>query len=513
MNQICNIIRIFREDEFKDETAKPEEFASHVIHMFMEGDKLETFKSSYDDILYNGGYVKYDPGADAYAFDYDSHRKLKLLKAGHMIMQERIHKYYQGNQIHPTKSPFDKYVANYRVKQVKMEAGYVKVEFEQGDPRDHREVASEMKAAMDAYYKFLDLYLELKGDETLTLIEVIAVWSALRYICMEVLEKVNCDQEMYTKEDMEAIPRRFKVADLVEYVSTLTGIEPHRAKAALEKFEVSWSTFNDIWTAPLYKVGDYYSIPFYPVMNCVHYNIIEKILEKGGHKLEKRGPVFEKYLFDEIANFPLHRYYVKCLDSRLYGTKRNGEQIDLIVALRDMIILVEAKCIHYSMAPYNYADNWQQLVKGAKQAKKKTAFMQQHPELFAELGDIRGKKILPVVVTNYPVFSGFEYDGIYVTDAHSFVSYINVGNITVTAFTKDSMKLVKEAWFYTNEAEYASKFEQYLKENPVKKFYMDKMTIEDIPLISPEIPWRFKTKTAVYHDHPGFNITIIIPAN
>lgn len=512
LNQIFNIIRHVMNDDFKKENVTPESFSMSVIHIFIEANKFEVFKYSYDDILYNGGYVKHNFGSDTYALDYDSHKELKLLKAGHMIFQERISKYFQMNLIQHKATPFDKYVYYYRIKRVKMDGGFVKVKFGQGDPKDHKEVASEFPAAMEAYYEFLDLNMQLDGAVKLSLIEVLAAWSALRYICREVMERVNCDLTMSTREEMEAIPRRFKKDDLICYVSKLTGIKPYRVKVALEFFEVNWNTFNDVWTAPLYLIRDYYSIPFYPVVNCVHYNIIEHVLERGGHSLDKRGPIFEKYLFDQIDKFP-HGFYVKCLESRTYAINGDKEEIDLVVALRDMIILVEAKCIRYSMDPEDYSNAWQRLVHGAIQAGRKTEFMKRHPELFKELGDISGKKILPVVVTNYPVFTGFEHDGIYVIDAHSFVSYINVGNMTIIEMSKDSTRIVQETRFYTNETEYASHFEKYLKENPVKKIYMDKMTIEDIPLVSQEKPWRFSTKTAVYKSHPGFDINNTISAH
>lgn len=512
VNQICNIIRHFLTDDFLNDEANPEYLVGYVLQINAEANKFEVFKSAYDDILYNGGYVNYNPRSDSFAFDYDSHNELKLLKAGIMIIQERISKFYQQNIINPKKTPFDNYIANYRVKRVKMENGFVKLDFGGGDPRNHRDVASEFYAAMEAYYQFLELDMELDCQVPLKLIEALAVWSALRYICHEVLDRVNCDVAMNSKEEMEAIPRRFLKEDLIAYVSRLTGIKPYKAKVALELFEVNWNTINDIWTAPLYRVKNYYSIPFYPVMNCVQYNVIEHIIGRDEEKLKERGKIFEKFVYDEINNFP-HRFYVKCLDSRLYGEKRKGgEEIDLIVELKDLIILAEMKCIHYSMEPGEYADAWLRLEDGAKQAKRKATFMKNNPDLFRELGDISKKRILPIVVTNYPTFTGFEYEGVYVIDEHSFVSYINVGNMTLTEFSKDSMRLAREKRFYTNEIECSMNFEQYLKKNPVKSIYTAKMTIEDIPLVDSDKPWKFSTKTTVYRGDPGFDISNIIPS-
>ena len=133
--------------------------------------------------------------------------------------------------------------------------------------------------------------------------------------------------------------------------------------------------------------------------------------------------------------------------------------------------------------------------------------MEKHPELFEELGDIREKRVLPIVVTNYPTFVGFEHDGVYVIDSFSFISYLNAGYMTMRELSKTDNPIRQIHQFYHNEAEYSANFEKYIQKNPVKEMYMSKVVVEDIPLLPQIDPWKCRAKSAVYKGHPGFDIS------
>lgn len=159
------------------------------------------------------------------------------------------------------------------------------------------------------------------------------------------------------------------------------------------------------------------------------------------------------------------------------------------------------------MEPQNYGDAWDRLQYGAEQALNKRAYMIAHPELFAELGDTKTKKIIPVVLTNYPTYTGFEHNGVSVIDSHSFVSYFNAGFITMREMSMTANPIRNMMFFYKNETEFSSLFESYLKENPVKKIHMTKMEIRDIQLLPQIAPWKCTAKTAVYAGNSGFDIS------
>ena len=505
INMICNYLRFFLKEDFKNEDADPKMFASNVIRIYQMADVSVTFKHSYDDILFNGGFVKIDKDKHVLTFDYDDYHKLRLLTVGGMMFGERALYMNTKFRLYGKKMRLGKYVANYRIKRIKLQRGCVSLEFGQGDPKGHKIIAMEMESAIEAFYEYLDINVKLVKMGNILLGEALAVWTALRYICYESSERIDCDVSMLTKEQMGAIPRLFKKDDLIKHIEKLTGLNMNKVKTALKAFEADWSSYNDIWTSPLFLNDTYYSIPFFPIINCVAYNVIDTLLEKGGYDLNERGKIFEKYIYDRIIN-EKHEYGIVCSASKYYGTKENGEEIDLIVVLKDLVILGEAKCIHYSMDPQDYHNAWNRLSYGAEQAKKKAAFVEKNPELFVELGDLRGKTVLPIVVTNFPTFVGFEHDGVYVIDSHSLISYLNVGCITMRELSLTGNPIKQAQFFYNNEDEYSANFEQYLKKNPLKENYMPKVVVEDMTLMPNISPWKCYAKSAIYKGHPGFDI-------
>ena len=48
------------------------------------------------------------------------------------------------------------YVTNRRIKKVHINDSCVKLDFGQGEPKDHKGIADDLQATVDSYYEFLD---------------------------------------------------------------------------------------------------------------------------------------------------------------------------------------------------------------------------------------------------------------------------------------------------------------------------------------------------------------------
>lgn len=506
-SMLCNYMRHHLEETYGSAETDSNRFAGTVKQLFQIADMMATFKQSYDNVLYRKSFVKVDMKACTIAFDDEDYRNEKLEALGQVIMGDRVLHVRGLNREKGKKSALERYLKCYRVKRMKVKDGNVTLEFGQGTPRRHQEFLREMQAAIDAYYEFLDIEMKLEGLNGISLAEVLGVWVALQCICFEITEQCKLKPRMiYTKEEMGDLPRKIKVADLEDYLVKLTGLKTGNVRLVLKALEVDWTKYNYIWTSPLYRIKDYYCVPFIPIINSMPYNIIERMMQRGGYDLEQRGRDFERYVYEQIAGAD-REYEMTCIASKQYGTKKKGEEIDLLIGLRDIVVLVEAKCIHYSMEPQNYRDAWNRLEHGAEQAQRKKAYMEAHPEMFTEVGDVTKKKIVPVVLTNYPTYAGFEHEGVYVIDAHTFLSYFVTGYMTMRMMTPVEDPIVDAKFFYKDEAEMSANFEGYLKDQPVKKTYMGRMVIEEIPLLPQMEPWKCTCKTAVYQGDPGLDLT------
>lgn len=504
---LCNYMRYHLDEEYKNEHADPRWFTSNLVKSFQLANEYATFKHSYDQTIYEQDYVKIT--GSTISFEYENERDAKLMALGHMILDERVLHVNCQLRERGGKSVLARYVTNYRVKRMKVDDGVVTLEFGQGDPKKHQIIISLTLAAILAYYEFLDINLKLESLGGISLVEVLGVWGALQYICLECVQGAKIgDRVFYTKEEMGEFPRKFREEDLIAYLVKLTGVRVNRVKMVLNAFEVDWKGYNDIWTLPLYKIKGYYCLPFYPIVNSMPYNLIENLMQRGGYDLEDRGKDFEQYVYKMIMEAK-PQYHVVCKAARKYkkGANDKGEEIDLVVALRDIVVVAEAKCIHYSMDPQNYYDAWDRLKYGAEQAKRKADYMREHPEAFSDFGEMSRKKIIPVVLTNYPMYAGCEHEGVYVIDSHTFLSYFVAGYMTKREMGKESNDIVDAKFFYSTETEFSANFENYLREQPVKKIHMAKMVIDEIPLLPRLAHGKCIAKTAVYKGPSGFDIS------
>lgn len=490
-----NNVRHYIDEFLTKEDFDPHHFAASLINILRYSSQGVVFKRSYDDILYNGGFVDIDYEKKVVAFDYENRDNLKLLLAGDGIFAERKAYMMGVNREGANNSRLFTYVTNYRIKKVVCEHGCISLSFGKGEPKEHKQIALDMQGTLDAYYTFLNGSTKLPKFESATVDEALSIWVAVQYMALYSLEHLNFDVAMYTREDVDLVPRKIQKENLVEYIEKLTGIKKKYIRDILGALQADWTKFNDMWTCPLYSVGDYYLLPIFPLVFTSPYNMIDNLLQKGGIDLDARGPQFEDYIFKNLSDGKT-TYPIQCLPAKVYGKKGESEEIDVLVAMKNVVLVADAKCIRYSMEPINYSEAWDRLKEGCEQAVRKADFVKSHPEYFKELGDYSYKRFIPFVITNYPTFVGFNHNGVYVTDVTSFLSYMRCGIVSLRGMSAKEDPILGFRRIYSNEDQFSDKFEGFLKENPIKKILMKKIMIHDLPVLAAADPWKAYCKSA-----------------
>lgn len=506
-NVIMNYLRYFLDEKFKVDDAKEEEFAGRLIRMFQITQIAVVFKHSYDDILYNNGFVKVDDENRSIIFDYDSHENLILIRAGDMMFAERRLHVMSTNLHNHIKPRLYRYVSDRRIKRVKIENSVITLEFGRGNAKEHKEIVDDLQASIDAFYEFLQGETILPQMANATVDEAISVWGAIQYIALYVSTYKDYDVSLFRKDDFKVVPCKIRKVSLVDYVVKLTNISASKVKMVITKMEADWNRFNDIWTSMIYPVGDYYLLPFYPILYSSPYNVIDQMILRGGVDLDNRGKLFEKYLYQQLTekktSYPIH-----CLKAGVYGEYEDSEEIDIVVGMKNVVLVADAKCIHYSVEPINYAEAWGRLEEGCEQAIRKADFVRNHPEYFDTLGDTSNKKFIPFVITNYPTFTGFSHKGVYVIDSHSFLAYMQGGYITMREMGMNEDPVIAAKRFYQKENQYSDNFESYLHNNPIKEIFKRRLYIRDLPLMPViEDTYKVVSKSAEVVNDPQFNIS------
>lgn len=506
-NLIMNYLRHFLKEEFKTDEAKEEEFAGRLIRMFQITQIAVVFKHSYDDILYNKGFVKVDDENRSIMFDYDNHEDLILLRAGDMMFSERRLHVMSENLHKQIKPRLYRYVTDRRIKKAKIENSIITLEFGQGNAKEHKEIVDDLQASIDAFYEFLQGETVLPQMANATVDEAISVWGAIQYIAMYVSTYKDYDVALFKREDFSVVPSKVRKDSLIEYVVKLTNIKASKVKMVIMKMEADWSRYNDMWTSMIYPVGDYYLLPFYPLLYSSPYNVIDQMMLRGGVDLDNRGKLFERYLYQQLTE-KRTSYPITCLKAGVYGDNGDSEEIDVVIGMKKVVLVADAKCIHYSVEPINYAEAWGRLEEGCEQAIRKALFIRNHPELFLALGDFSNKRFVPFVITNYPTYTGFSHNGVYVIDSHSFLAYMQGGYVTIREMGMNENPIIAARRFYQNEDQYSDNFESYLQSNPVKEIFRKRIYFRDLPLM-PESKDTYKvvSKSAEVVNDPQFNIS------
>ena len=506
-NLIMNYLRHFLKEEFKTDEAKEEEFAGRLIRMFQITQIAVVFKHSYDDILYNKGFVKVDDENRSIMFDYDNHEDLILLRAGDMMFSERRLHVMSENLHKQIKPRLYRYVTDRRIKKAKIENSIITLEFGQGNAKEHKEIVDDLQASIDAFYEFLQGETVLPQMANATVDEAISVWGAIQYIAMYVSTYKDYDVALFKREDFSVVPSKVRKDSLIEYVVKLTNIKASKVKMVIMKMEADWSRYNDMWTSMIYPVGDYYLLPFYPLLYSSPYNVIDQMMLRGGVDLDNRGKLFERYLYQQLTE-KRTSYPITCLKAGVYGDNGDSEEIDVVIGMKKVVLVADAKCIHYSVEPINYAEAWGRLEEGCEQAIRKALFIRNHPELFLALGDFSNKRFVPFVITNYPTYTGFSHNGVYVIDSHSFLAYMQGGYVTIREMGMNENPIIAARRFYQNEDQYSDNFESYLQSNPIKEIFRKRIYFRDLPLM-PESKdtYKVESKSAEVVNDPQFNIS------
>ena len=506
-NLIINYLRHFLDEKFETDDAKEGEFAGRLIRMFQITQIAVVFKHSYDDILYNNGFVKVDDENRSIMFDYDNHEDLILLRAGDMMFSERRLHVMSENLHKQIKPRLYQYVTDRRIKRAKIENSVITLEFGQGNAKEHKEIVDDLQASIDAFYEFLQGETVLPQMANATVDEAISVWGAIQYIAMYVSTYKDYDVALFKREDFSVVPSKIRKDSLIDYVVKLTNIKASKVKMVIMKMEADWSRYNDMWTSMIYPVGDYYLLPFYPILYSSPYNVIDQMMLRGGVDLDNRGKLFERYLYQQLTE-KRTSYPINCLKAGVYGENGDNEEIDVVVGMKNVVLVADAKCIHYSVEPINYAEAWGRLEEGCEQAIRKALFIRNHHEHFLALGDFSNKRFVPFVITNYPTYTGFSHNGVYVIDSHSFLAYMQGGYVTMREMGMNENPIIAAGRFYQNEDQYSDNFDSYLQSNPIKEIFRKRIYIRDLPLM-PESKDTYKvvSKSAEVVNASQFNIS------
>lgn len=451
--------------------------ADTIMDLCQSCNIINMMKYNYENAVWNEGFFVLNE--KVLKIDFFSHYELKLKAAGLRIMYQRFFDQYSILMSSSFKYP---YQAKKRIKKCYVENGYLRYKLSDGQDKEEISHGMNMQASLNAYYEFLKK-VPFSAYGNLDIDKVFFMFNLISYL-FTVASKLRIPETaIMEKERFYSYPFRIAKRDLIEYLRIRTGFGSREICSFLSLLEYETGYLN-LWNTPFLCQGVDYLFTLLPLTFPMTYNLIDYWLEKGGISLKDRGKHLEQYIIKKLisgkSEQPFPYTVIEQKKFRIDG--RKSEEIDLLISMDSTLIVAEVKCIRYPMEVRDYHNALKRLKEGCSQAQRKKEYIKNNHEHFCNLiGDYKDKTILGVVITNYPLFSGYLRLGIPIVDAHSFESYFTGGSILWKSASQEGDKHVNQVegaklLYITNE-EFNKNINRYLMHPPVVEMVMNNTSI------------------------------------
>lgn len=351
------------------------------------------------------------------------------------------------------------------------------------------------RTEIDMYYPFI--YREKMQElNQLSINDMMIMFSMLS----KLIEKIiHAKTNKYQK--MPLISIKIEEKEIIKFLRATTTY----SKSQIEKFlEINTNKMDgkyriNLWKKLLLSINKTYFLLISAIAAPNYSYLTDSWLDAAGVDLTDRGSKFEKYIkksLEESLGKKGFTYYIPEINK---FKNKNGEfeEIDLLINLKDIVILAEVKCIRYAMECRDINNNMKTIQKAASQVKRKADFINRYKEELQDVTrNIEGKNIIKVIITNYPIFAGTTVDDIPVIDFYLFNSYFLSGKLTNVAVSSGNIKEIPKESYYSNESEMCKKLEKFLYAPPSINVLKKKLKLEEKKLTDS------REKIQIFQDFP-----------
>lgn len=447
--------------------------------IFMSSSYYTIMKSTYDDSIWTYGHwiTKSHSSKVLLHVDYPDSDLLVSNKVGLIRLQKNTTTSIMQMIPHIiNKTPLGQLISNVarsrkkpkQLASITIERGYIKPELVDGisEKQDILEIKNVIE--LDTFYAFLN-NPPLKSLNGLQLMDLIKLFSLVQHIC-KAAAFVEFDDSIFKHSDIEKFPIKFHRAVLLGFLQQSTDYSTVQIETFVDLISARYGDRMNLWDRPIIKDDENLYINYLSTLNPLLLNIVDHWLDQGGFSFDERGNLLEDYLTTVISTALQEKGFEGKMpsSSKIYNKLKQFEEIDLIVNLKDVVVIGEVKCIKYPYECRDHHNAMNRLKEAAEQVKRKTKFLKEHEnDVKSQTGAIAGKSFLPVIITNYPIYSTFKVDGVIITDFYLLEGYFSEGAFTEgRTNNKGISEIVKRYAYYSNEKEMNENLATYLEKPP-----------------------------------------------
>lgn len=450
-------------------------FTSHVI---------VGLKEAYEYILYNKYFV--------YVKDEDDKKIIKCepsdlnliktmcingLRQSNLTIETSL--YLNGTELF--KDYINNFKKNLKKKQIKtISINNTVVDFN---------IAKSKKVKTNEYeeylFKIFPFFDYIMNDQTSTLI------TDFEILYSQMLKLFNAVKNSDYKKtsEIEKFPAKILKRKLIEYLKNTTNISSDKV-IKFVKLNTNNGAAIDLFNKPFIEEDGYLYFHLLNTVDNSPVSLIYRWLEEFGFKTNELGAIFENYTktnLDRILNDKNINY--KIIETKNFQLKNGkSEEIDLIIVFDKIVLLGEMKSIKFPVGERETDNARKRIYDGIDQIIRKKQFITDNEtELDIYTGDISNKKIIPFVLTNYPVLTGCNYKNIPIIDIKAFFNYLSKGYLEIGSVSNKKLEKHTTIYYYNTKEEFEDNIENYLL-NPIPvTSYFDKLITFEKPIFNEKV--------------------------
>ena len=311
--------------------------------------------------------------------------------------------------------------------------------------------------------------------------------------CAEILATKSKTQKFDTVDSIEALALLIRRSELERALRCCGPFSAEQAASIVNLLTCDLADLTNLftkgfWAAPLVSIdgGTNTAIVLPSVRVGSAIRRVESWLDRGGlsdHLSDaRRGIRYEawvrKELYDGLTKNALLPN-CQCAPNAVTRVRDSGEQIDLVIALGDLLVVGEVKCFLYPIEPSERHDYLRKLADAGDQAVRKAKWLVDNPtEIVKALGISAERaatlRAVPIVVTNQGAGFSLKLNDARVVDFHFLKLYLSDNEYVANmAFkTKEQQAVQQVERLYSNELEATGGFEKTMESPPPLKRYL-----------------------------------------
>ncbi len=483
LNLLCTYTRFFS-DSIPEKQHDFDDIKSieAIKRLNVASNYLDIMKGEYDNCVWNDGYLDHEFNSRRIDFRYIEQSNLFLKKIGFYRMQKNVSgfNYIMKERFDNDKVFEQTVVAHFRknrnpkrIKSVSVDDGYINYKLSSGENKEELEDEFRVHNEFAVYYDFLE-DVKLPQLSNMSLTDVIKLFCLMQRLIREVVHLELGDDSVFQLVEWGKFPYRIKVENLKLYLVQRTIYSKKQVNEFLNLLTNPKDQRINFWDYPLWRMQDDYLLPLLSLSSPITTVLADRWLEDGGFNLDERGKLFENYIKNTLKeDLTKKGFFFRIPNNSILTNSRNEwEEIDLLVNLKNICLIAEVKCIKFALDARNEHNAIKRLQKGAEQVIRKAQFVEDNTDDLSEsIGDIKQKKIVRAVITNYPIYSGYVLNGIPVIDFFMLEAYVSTGKLSNQRQTIESGKFTKrevisEKILYHSEDEFCNNLESFLGKPP-----------------------------------------------